>query len=178
MFNAQKLKKENIVEFVLYMWQIEHLIRASGFDIEKLSSPYEIDDASQKAKLKNWYEDLIRMMETENLQREGHLQVLKNIVSDLNDLHLRLLNIPTEQKYHKLYSFAKSNIQIFSQKYQKTGISEVELCLEALFLTALRKISGEEVKPETADAVKTIGKLMAELASKYRDREKQPDNFF
>ena len=34
MFIASQLRKQNIVEYLLYMWQIEDLIRAYGLDID------------------------------------------------------------------------------------------------------------------------------------------------
>ena len=37
MFIAKKLKKENICEYLLYMWQVEDLIRAFGLNIDLLN---------------------------------------------------------------------------------------------------------------------------------------------
>jgi len=34
---ARKLKKENICEYLLYMWQIEDLIRACGLNMDVLN---------------------------------------------------------------------------------------------------------------------------------------------
>ena len=36
MIIAQEKRKSNIAEFILYMWQVEDLIRSSGFDIDRL----------------------------------------------------------------------------------------------------------------------------------------------
>ena len=36
MIVASKKRKENIAEYLLYMWQIEDLIRANGLDIDKI----------------------------------------------------------------------------------------------------------------------------------------------
>ena len=36
MFIAQKLKQTNIAEYLIYMWQIEDIIRAAGCDIDLL----------------------------------------------------------------------------------------------------------------------------------------------
>lgn len=36
MITASAKKRENIAEYVLYMWQIEDLIRAYGLDIDKI----------------------------------------------------------------------------------------------------------------------------------------------
>jgi len=48
MFIAQKLKQTNIAEYLIYMWQIEDIIRAAGCDIDKLKSSfisqYQIDE--------------------------------------------------------------------------------------------------------------------------------------
>ena len=76
MFIAQKLKQSNIAEYLIYMWQIEDLIRAAGCDIDKLKSnfisQYQISD-DDKLKLIQWYEDLVGMMRDEGVQEKGHL---------------------------------------------------------------------------------------------------------
>ena len=38
MIIASQKRKENIAEYLLYMWQIEDLIRANGLDINKIIS--------------------------------------------------------------------------------------------------------------------------------------------
>ena len=38
MFIANKLRKENIAEYLLYMWQVEDIIRANQWDIEKIKT--------------------------------------------------------------------------------------------------------------------------------------------
>ena len=37
MFIAHKLRKENICEYLLYMWQIEDLIRAFNLNIDSIN---------------------------------------------------------------------------------------------------------------------------------------------
>ena len=36
MFIAQKKRKENIIEYILYMWNVEDLIRANGLDMSRI----------------------------------------------------------------------------------------------------------------------------------------------
>ncbi len=36
MLIAREKRKTNIAEYILYMWEIEDLIRANGFDIDKI----------------------------------------------------------------------------------------------------------------------------------------------
>ena len=38
MYIASQKRKENIAEYLLYMWQIEDLIRANGLDLDKIKS--------------------------------------------------------------------------------------------------------------------------------------------
>ena len=36
MYIAEQLKKKNVSEYLLYMWQVEDLIRANACDIDKI----------------------------------------------------------------------------------------------------------------------------------------------
>ena len=95
MFIAHKLKKENICEYLLYMWQIEDLIRAFDLNIDTINdriiSTYPVKDEAERKSLYEWYESLIEMMRLENIQEKGHLQLNKNIIIDLNDFHELLI---------------------------------------------------------------------------------------
>lgn len=97
MYISQQLKKQNIAEYLLYMWQVEDLIRANNFDMEKIRetivNSYPVDEEHKKA-LAQWYEDLIAMMHDEGVMEKGHIQINRNVIIWLTDLHLRLLRSP------------------------------------------------------------------------------------
>ena len=38
MLIASQLRKENIAQYLLYMWQIEDIIRAYGLDIDRINA--------------------------------------------------------------------------------------------------------------------------------------------
>lgn len=40
MFIANRLKETNRAEYLLYMWQVEDLLRANGCDIDRLRTNY------------------------------------------------------------------------------------------------------------------------------------------
>ena len=71
MIIASQKRRENIAEYLLYMWQIEDLIRANGLDINKIKATiidrYQLTD-EQRKQMTEWYESLIDMM-----RREGCL---------------------------------------------------------------------------------------------------------
>ena len=79
MFLAQQRKKENIAEYILYMWQIEDIIRAYQFDIDAIQKGIirssSLSEEEQK-QLFEWYSSLIEMMRLENIQQAGHLQFI------------------------------------------------------------------------------------------------------
>ena len=72
MFTASQKKKENIAEYLLYMWQIEDLIRAHSLDMDKIKENiidrYRLSD-DQKKEMADWYESLIDMMRREDVKR-------------------------------------------------------------------------------------------------------------
>lgn len=69
MIIADKLKVSNRAEYLLYMWQVEDLIRAYAGDAERIAKEYvahfqDLDDEKRKATEK-WYADLCEMMRSE-----------------------------------------------------------------------------------------------------------------
>lgn len=63
MIISSQKKKENIAEYLLYMWQIEDIIRAYKLDLdliqENIIDKYDIPD-SQKKEMREWYESHYR----------------------------------------------------------------------------------------------------------------------
>ena len=106
MFISRELRKKNIAEYLLYMWQVEDLLRANDLSMERvqetLVKPYGLDDANS-AELYQWYENLIDMMRQEDVKEKGHLQINKNVIINLTDLHLRLLKSPKVPFYSAAY---------------------------------------------------------------------------
>ena len=102
MIIASQKKKENIAEYLLYMWQIEDIIRAYGLDIDQIQkhiiNSYDLPE-EQKKSMREWYESLIEMKHSEGVEKKGHLQLNKNVLIDLTDLHLRLLKSTREPFY-------------------------------------------------------------------------------
>ena len=40
MYIAEQLKKKSMAEYLLYMWQVEDMLRAYGLDVEKMAAEY------------------------------------------------------------------------------------------------------------------------------------------
>ena len=97
MFVSQELRKSNIAEYLLYMWQVEDTIRAFDCSLARIRREY-IDrfdySEEQKEELADWYGNLIRMMNQEGCRQQGHLQINRTTLQLLTDLHLQLLASP------------------------------------------------------------------------------------
>jgi hypothetical protein len=95
MIIAQEKRKTNIAEFILYMWQVEDLIRASGFDLERVDEnvirKFDLPPETLE-EIRTWYSNLITLMAEERIVNKGHMSFLNNLIRELNDLHLRLGN--------------------------------------------------------------------------------------
>lgn len=106
MIVAKQKRKENIAEYLLYMWQVEDLIRANQFDIDSIRrtviAQYDQPD-DVKEEIAGWYEELIEMMRSEGVKEKGHIQLNKNVIIALTDLHLRLLKSTKEMVYGTAY---------------------------------------------------------------------------
>lgn len=169
MFIASKLKKSNIIEYLLYMWQIEDLIRAFGLDIEKINrqivEPYPVS-SDEKKQLYEWYESLIDMMRAENVKENGHIQLNKNIIIQLSDFHAEFMKSGIDASYNaKFYQILPSLAQL-RQKQTESGISDIELCFIFLYGIMLLRMNKKEISPDTQSAQAEISKFLA-LLNKY-----------
>ncbi len=171
MIIAQEKKEQNIVEYILYMWQIEDIIRASKLNLELINEhiiqKYD-QPQSVKEDILSWYENHIGMMENEQKQDKGHLIYMENIVNDLNELHLKLLQSKTEKEYQDLY---KKALPVISELKTKSGgeqMSELEVSLNGVYGFLMLRISGQSITKETSDAVKDISNMLAYLAARHK----------
>lgn len=165
MFIASQLKKQNICEYLLYMWQVEDLIRAFGLDIDaidkRIISVYPVDPLDRK-KLYEWYESLIEMMRLENVQQEGHLQLNKNTIIELNEFHSLLMASGKEPAYNaKFFHILPLLAQL--RKQGNTNPSDIELAFNFQYGIMTLRMKKAEITPETLEAQVEISKFMVLL---------------
>lgn len=172
MLIAQKKRKENISEYLLYMWQVEDLIRANHFDSDEIRRNL-VDRYDQPATVKDeiarWYEELADMMRQEGVMERGHIQLNKNVIIALTDLHLRLLKSPKEMIYGSMYYKTLPYIVQLRAKSGGEDIPEIETCFTAVYGYLVLRMQGKEVSAETLEAIKQISAFLALLAEKYKD---------
>ncbi len=172
MIIVKQKKKENIAEYILYMWYIEDLLRAQELDPEKIKTNI-IDRFKQPQQvlqeIQEWYFQIVRQMEEEELQHGGHLSSLTELVHQLNDLHLNLINDLNEPKYRQAYYIAQPYIAELKQK-SATGATEIEVCLNALYMLMMMRMKGINPASETVTAIETFSNMLAHLSQAYKSR--------
>jgi hypothetical protein len=174
MIIAQQKKKENIIEYILYMWQVEDLIRANQLDmtlIDKHIIPGYQQSEDVLLEIRDWWANLAEMMRLENKKEKGHLQVNINTVNDVNRLHNLLLKAPNEVAYQHLYNSMAATIQEFDNKSGNVLENDVAICLTAIYSSFLMKLKNQPVSSETEEAIKLFSKLLGTLAKKYNEEQ-------
>ena len=167
MIIASQKKKENIAEYLLYMWQIEDIIRAYGLDIDQIQKHIE----EQKKSMREWYESLIDMMHSEGVEKKGHLQLNKNVLIDLTDLHLRLLKSTREPFYGAAFFKTLPYIVELRAKSGEGKTGELETCFNALYGVLLLRLQKKEIQSDTLKAIQQISTFLSILAEKYKQEK-------
>ncbi len=174
MIVAHQKRKENIVEYLLYMWEVEDLIRANRLDMDSIRRtvlPQYNQSPEVMAEIEQWYENLIEMMRREGVAEKGHIQLNKNVILTLTDLHLRLLRSPKETVYGATYYKTLPSIVQLRSKSGGEEIPEIETCLTAVYGYLLLRMQKKPVSPETTEAVKQIMLFLNLLAAKQKEEQ-------
>lgn len=178
MIIASNKRKDNIAEYLLYMWQIEDIIRANDFDIDKIKTNVidrfsELTDA-QRREMVQWYESLMDMMRREGVTQSGHLQMNRNILSELIDLHKALLADPRFQNYSAIFYRTLPYIVDLRARAGEKVEDEISTCFTALYGMLLLRLKGSEINAQTTEAVKQISELIATLSAYFKKNETEP----
>lgn len=170
MYIAQKIRKTSIVEYLLYMWQIEDLIRAYGCSLTRIRKEYisKFKDYTdeQKDEEADWFGNLIRMMNEEGKREKGHLNINNVLLQDLTDFHAQLLDSNKfpfyNAEYYKVLPFI---VELRRKGNQNVG--EIETCLNALYGIMTLRMQQKEISPETEHAISEITTFVGMLSDYY-----------
>lgn len=176
MLIALQKKQENIAEYLLYMWQVEDLIRACQLDEQQIDQllvgrfrALEGITEEQFAATRQWYLQLRDMMLTEGRREAGHLQITQNVIIDLTDLHLRLLKQGQDAIYTSCYYSTLPYIVELRGKEGEEKVGELETCFTALYGLLLLRMQHKEVSEQTQVAMNQISKFLGLLSEKYKE---------
>ena len=168
---AEHLRKTNIAEYLLYMWQIEDLLRANGCDIDRVRvTLLPACEEARRAENDLWLGELCNMMRLEGVTQQGHLQIHKNILLQLMELHQELL----ADGKHPMYSSAYFKALPFITELREKGgghteESDLEIGFNALYGTMLLRLQKKEISADTQQAIETITSFLSLLAKYFKE---------
>ena len=106
------------------------------------------------------------------MTEKGHLQINRNVIRNLTDLHADLLASTKYPFYNAAYFKALPFIVELRQKGGQEEEPELETCFEALYGILLLRLQKKEISQGTAKAVEAISSFLSLLAN-YYDKDKK-----
>lgn len=178
MIIADRLRTTNRAEYILYMWQVEDIVRAYHCDIDELKRHYLKDFQASDEKMQaivSWYADICRMMQEEGLREKGHLQINRNALADLEELHNELLKSDKFPYYKEMYyKVLPYIVELRSKQPTATTDTELTTCFNALYGALLLRLQSKQISPETQKALQDISTLLGQLSDYYLSNKKEP----
>lgn len=170
MLIAQQKKDQNIAEYIVYMYQIEDIIRAFKMDVDAIMDNFvipQLPDRSFEKQYRNWYEDLVKQMKSQKIEEKGHLYELNEIIMELSYLHTTLVNTTRDEKYIGIYDRAMPQMEDFKSKSNLKDKNHIELAFHAMYMKLLMKLQKKEISAETEEAFDSMRILLAYLGRAY-----------
>lgn len=191
MIVANQLIKSNRAEYLLYMWQVEDILRLYACNIDVIEREYLSRfkvPAETLAEMREWYANLCEMMRAERKTERGHLQINENVIVGLADLNTQLLaseKFPYyKQMYYKVLPYVVQLRAKRAQEQAKTPTAEgvpateneeadeLRQLFEVLYGVMLLRLQQKPVSDETALAAKDITAFLGQLSDYWKaDRE-------
>lgn len=191
MIVANQLIKTNRAEYLLYMWQVEDILRLYACNIDVIEREYLSRfkvPAETLAEMREWYANLCEMMRAERKTERGHLQINENVIVGLADLNTQLLaseKFPYyKQMYYKVLPYV---VQLRAKRAQEQAkmpaaesvpaaeneeADELRQLFEVLYGVMLLRLQQKPVSDETALAAKDITAFLGQLSDYWKaDRE-------
>ena len=171
---AERKYAENIAEYIIYMWQMQDLLRAVNLDVESLDgflrSFLPTEEKIQEEK--KWFEGLAQSMKRSGAEEKGNVEEVQEVVSELNLLHTTLNTLLRDDEYIAANERARDNLDAYRERSNGKALSEVEAYLTALYGLMILRLRKQEISEETKDAMKTFSDVIVLLALQYNKMKK------
>ena len=170
MLIAQQKRKQNIAEYILYLWQLEDLLRALQFSPEAIYSQLVAPtgaDEEQKQTIFLWYMDIVGLLRKEGKEQSGHLDHTLHLIADMHNLNLQLLSLPVGERYRTLAAQLAPELPRLRTIIGKEEMSDTELCFRALYAAMLYRIRGKGGEHAIEDTIAVVSPVIARRADAF-----------
>jgi len=151
MMQMMKSKKDNIAEYILYLWQMEDYLRAFPENADATPELHELNE----------------MMHREGIIEGGHLALANNALAELIDLHTTLLD--EDAMYRAAIIRLQPSLNLLKAKTDRPTMSDIEACLVLLYQIMLLRLQKKEIIPETASVQTQATQVLTFLSRTYHD---------
>ncbi|WP_339878392.1 DUF4924 family protein [uncultured Algoriphagus sp.] len=167
---AENKKSNNIAEYIIYMYQMEDLIRSYQGNPDEIKTfvveKYPVSE-DEKKQIADWYLGLLDKMKAQNILGKGHLEELNNLVSELAQIHWNLLK--ADPTYFEAYKKAKPFIieAVMQAEGQDLG-NEIQICLNGVYGLLLCRLLGKKVSDEQLKSADAFGDILSTLSYHFK----------
>lgn len=144
-----KSKKENIAEYILYLWQMEDYLRAFPQNADATPELHELNE----------------MMHREGIMNGGHLALANNALNELEELHAQLLD--EDAMYRASIIRLQPSLNLLKAKTDRPTMSDLEACFTLLYQIMLLHLQKRPVSPETASVQQQATQVLQFLSKTY-----------
>ncbi len=146
-----KAKRDNIAEYILYLWQMEDYLRAFPQHTDATPELHELNE----------------MMHREGIVESGHLQLAKNALAELEDLHAEILN--EDAMYRAAIIRLQPSLNLLKAKTDRPTMSDIEACMLLLYQIMLLRLQQREITPQTASVQQQVTPVLTFLSKTYKN---------
>ena len=146
-----KSKKDNIAEYILYLWQMEDYLRAFPEQADATPELHELNE----------------MMHREGIIEGGHLALAVNALSELEELHAQLLD--EDALYRAAIIRLRPSLNLLKAKTDRPTMTDIEACLILLYQIMMLRLQKREISPETAGVQQQVTQLLQFLSKTYKN---------
>ncbi len=175
---AENKRATNIAEYIIYMYQMEDLIRSYQGNAEEIKtfvvSKYPVSE-EERAEISDWYLALLEKMKEQDILEKGHLIELNQLVTSLAEIHWKLLK--TDAGYFEIYNKTKPFIieAVMQAEGQDLG-NEIQVCLNGIYGLLLCRLLGKKVSDEQLKSAEAFGDVLSYLSRYYQTVHSLPKN--
>lgn len=167
---AEKKKKEHLIEYILYLYRMEDLIRSYQFNMEDLEQ-YVLTHKNviekDQIESKKWLADLADAMKRAGISEKGHLPEVQVLVDQLAEFHWQLLK--TDPDYLSLYRKAQPHLlTLLSDLKDENPGHEIQIFIHTLYGLLLSKLNGKKAPESILEAAARFGEVLSYLEARFR----------
>ncbi len=145
-----KRKVDNIAEYILYLWQVEDYLRAF---------PNEAGGSEE-------LEAILVMMREEGIMDSGHLQLAKNALEEMEDLHQEIIR--QEVTYCTAFKRLQPSLITYKAMTATPGMTDIEACFVFLYNIHLMRLQRKEIGQAMRRVQEEISSILRYLSKTYR----------